>query len=432
MVGDCMRSVRPLTLVLVAVALTACEPACVPNPAGPAPSTLRRVSIETAGGAPVLNTEDYVDATIRIATPGGAEEVNLSTRIRGRGNATWGFPKKPYRLRLDRATSLAGMPADRDWALLAHYLDRTLVRTRLAMDLGDELGMAYSSRSEFVELYFNGVYQGVYELFEHLEVAPQKIDLPQLDPDVDVAPEVITGGYHIEVDHYLGEEVCWLTTGDIPICAKDPELDPDAISDPNHPSAVQYAYITDFVNDAEAAINTPGDSYAEYFDVDAMVDWYLISELLRNTDSRIVGVGRGAMSSVHLHKDRDGKLAFGPLWDFDTSAGIETTLDPSGWWIRESEWFSPLFAHSSFGQEVFDTWCQLGRDGVVDGLPARIDALVAELGPVAIAGNVERWPGVMASATHGEEVERLKTWLSARAEWMDDELQREFGACPAA
>ncbi len=426
-----MRSLRSWSLALLLLAVSACEPACVPNPSGPPPSSLRRVHIETAGGAPVLNTEDYVDATIRVVAPGGAEEVTAPTRIRGRGNATWAFAKKPYRLRLDAGISLAGMPADRDWALLAHYLDKTLVRTRLAMDLGDELGMAYSSRSEFVEFYFNGVYQGVYELFEHLEVAPHKINVPQLDPDVDAAPEVITGGYHIEVDHYLDEAVCWMTARGIPICAKDPELDPNAISAPNHPSAAQYAYITNLVNEAEAAINTPGDSYAEYFDVDAMVDWYLISELLRNADSRIVGVGRGAMSSVHLHKDRDGNLVFGPLWDFDRSAD-SAPQDSSGWWIRQSEWFSPLFAHSSFGQEVFSTWCQLRDDGVLDSLPARVDALVAEIGPVAIAGNVQRWPGIMSGTTYDAEVARLKTWLSARAEWMDDELQREFGSCPTS
>ncbi|MGH9271359.1 MAG: CotH kinase family protein, partial [Ilumatobacteraceae bacterium] len=281
------------------------------------------------GGAPVLNTEDYVDAAIRVVAPNGTPELEMATRVRGRGNSTWGLPKKPYRLRLESSASVAGMPADRDWALLAHYVDPTLVRTRLAMDLGDDLGVVYTPRSEFVELFFNGVYQGVYELYEHVEVAAHKIDVTQLDPDVDAAPDVITGGYHLEVDDYLDEDVCWGTTTNVPICSKDPELDPAAVADPAHPSAAQYAYITNYINQAEAAIFTPGNSYADFFDVDAMVDWYLVSELVRNPDSRVLSLDTdGATSSVHMHKDRGGKLVFGPLWDFDQSAG---GLDPTGW-----------------------------------------------------------------------------------------------------
>lgn len=143
-----MQLRRASLLIIVALVLAACEPACAPNPAGPAPSTMRRVHIDTVGGAPVVNTEDYVDAAVRVVAPDGTAELELATRVRGRGNSTWVLPKKPYRLRLAEAAPMAGMPADRDWALLAHDVDKTLVRTRLAMDLGDELGMAYSSRSE--------------------------------------------------------------------------------------------------------------------------------------------------------------------------------------------------------------------------------------------------------------------------------------------
>lgn len=440
-----MGSFRRVALaVLVVVPLSACQPGCAPNPPGPAPSTLRRVHVDTVGGAPIVNTEDYVNATIRVVAPGGSEEVNATTRIRGRGHSTWTMPKKPYRLRLDQATSLAGMPAARNWALLANYSDKTLVRNRLAMDLGDQLGMAYSPRSEFVEMYLNGAYQGVYELYDHVEIGADRIDVPPLDPDTDVGADVITGGYHLEVDHRLDEDVCWLTAGGVPICSKSPEFDPAAITDPSHPSAEQYDYITNALDAAEAAINTPGDSYADHFDVDAMVDWYLVSELMKNTDSRVAPSIAGQFtSSVFLHKDRGGKMTFGPLWDFDIAAGNTNYLgleDPTGWWIRTSFWHAPLFAHSSFGQEVFAAWCQLWGDGVIAGIPSHIDALVAEIGPVAIAGNFDRWqilgeyvwPNAFVGDTHQEDVDYLKTWLSTRAEWMHEQYTSEFGACPAA
>ncbi|MGH9272062.1 MAG: CotH kinase family protein [Ilumatobacteraceae bacterium] len=433
--------------IAVVVPLSACEPGCAPTVPGPAPSTLRRVHVDTAAGAAIVNTEDYVDGTVRVVAPDGADETNaMTTRIRGRGNSTWVMPKKPYRLRLDAAAPLAGMPAARNWALLANYSDKSLVRNRLAMDLGDQVGLDYSPRSEFVELYLNGAYQGVYELFEHVEIGPDRIPVPQLDPDSDTAAGVITGGYHLEVDHRLDEDVCWSTARGVPICSKDPEFDPTAVTDPAHPSSAQHRYITNYVNEAEAAINTPGDSYAAYFDVDAMVDWYLVSELMKNTDSRIAAAGAGAggfTSSVFLYKDRGGKLEFGPLWDFDIAAGntnYNGLEDPTGWWIRESDWHAPLFAHSSFGREVFTQWCQLRRDGVIAGIPARIDSIVAEIGPVAVGENFERWPilgvyvwpNAFVGATHQEEVDYLKTWLATRADWMHTEYTSEFGACPAA
>ena len=83
---------------------------------------------------------------------------------------------------------------------------------------------------------------------------------------------------------------------------------------------------------------------------------------------------------------------------------------------------------------------QLWGDGVIAGIPSHIDALVAEIGPVAIAGNFDRWqilgeyvwPNAFVGDTHQEDVDYLKTWLSTRAEWMHEQYTSEFGACPAA
>ena len=81
----------------------------------------------------------------------GAAPVIGGLQIRGRGNSTWGMPKKPYRLKLTDKQSLLGMPSSRDWVLLANYSDKTLLRNALALDLGAKLGMAWTPRSAFVE-----------------------------------------------------------------------------------------------------------------------------------------------------------------------------------------------------------------------------------------------------------------------------------------
>lgn len=128
------------------------------NSGAPTSNILPRIYIATEGGAAVLNTDDYLNATVRILSDTGTELLQAPTEIRGRGNTTWGMPKKPYRLKFEQASSVLGMPAERDWALLANYADKSLVRGKLATEIGEQVGFDYTPRSRFVELYFNDEY----------------------------------------------------------------------------------------------------------------------------------------------------------------------------------------------------------------------------------------------------------------------------------
>ena len=233
----------------------------------------------------------------------------------------------------------------------------------------------------------------------------------------------------------------------IPICAKDPEFDADAINDPASASYAQYNYIFKYLNDAEQAILTPGNGYQDYFDVNAMVNYYLVAELMKNADAQINSSSDDAAvdkftSSVFLYKPRGGKLNFGPLWDFDLSSGninYAGNEDPTGWYIRDSEWHKPLFEHSDFGQRVHARWCELKREGTVTNLPAQVDRIVASIDPAAIERNFAKWDilgkdvysSYFIGQTYREETEYLKTWLANRAAWMDAALTDEFGPCPA-
>lgn len=84
--------------------------------------------------------------------------------IRGRGNSTWGFPKKPWKVKLKEKASLLGMPADKEWALLANYADRTLLRNVTVMHLSEICNFPWTPRMRSVEVYLNNAYQGVYTL----------------------------------------------------------------------------------------------------------------------------------------------------------------------------------------------------------------------------------------------------------------------------
>jgi len=399
-------------------------------------TVLPRVYINTEGAQPVTSKDDYIDAVVRIESEVASEVTEVTTKIRGRGNTTWGMPKKPYRLKLDEAASLLGMPAERNWALLANYSDKSLVRNKLGMTLGELAGLAYNPRSRYVEVYFNGQYEGVYEFFEHREVSPVRVNIDPIDKDTDTDPYAITGGWFLEADWRRDEDVCWDSSLNVTFCAKDPELEQEDIADPSHPSYAQFNYITTYINAAEQALEQPGSAWTEYLDEDAAVNWYLVQELLRNNDANM-------HSSVFLYKPRGGKLFFGPLWDFDIAAGnidYNGNDSPIGWYMRTaSPWHARLHENTDFTQRVFARWCELREQGVIDGLADQVDKIVAGIDRAAIDRNFQRWPilgtyvwpNSFIGQTYEEEVDFLKTWLTQRAEWMHAEYVAQYGECPA-
>ena len=156
------------------------------------------VRIDTKG-KPILDKKNYVDGTISISDPEGlysdVYEFKADMGIRGRGNSTWSFPKKPWKVKLDEKASLLGMPADKEWALLANYADRTLIRNIVAMKLSEICGFSWTPRMRSVEVYLNNEYQGVYTLCEHKKVSKDRVDI-DVGEENDNSGDAVTGGFN--------------------------------------------------------------------------------------------------------------------------------------------------------------------------------------------------------------------------------------------
>ena len=87
-------------------------------PGAPAPLT-----ITTEGGMPITSRDDYVNGSMLL------DGVQRAIEIRGRGNSTWTWPKKPYKIKLAEDAALLGTEPRDEWVLLANYADRTAMRT---------------------------------------------------------------------------------------------------------------------------------------------------------------------------------------------------------------------------------------------------------------------------------------------------------------
>ena len=147
----------------------------------PANFQIPTVHITTEGGKPIDSKQNYVNATFRFEDPSrfytDEESLELTGRIKGRGNTTWGMPKKPYRIKLDEKAHVFSRWGNKDWILLANYSDKTLLRNIMAMEISRICGMSWTPMMLSVEVYLNGQYQGVYAFSDHKEIAGHRVNI---------------------------------------------------------------------------------------------------------------------------------------------------------------------------------------------------------------------------------------------------------------
>lgn len=269
------------------------------------PESVENVSRETYMQAAVLAKRNI----------NGINEVELDTteaQIRGRGNSTWfSYPKKPFRLRFDKNTSIFGMPEAKDYVLLAEYADKSLMRNAIVHKLSSLSDvLPYTLETRFVELYINTVYMGLYVLTEQVELHKNKLDIESQAGIADT-------GYLLELDKRFFDQMIepgydWIVVNGIPYEIKEPDVDDVGFT------SIHADFMFNYLKDVDTALLSKS-GYEDLIDVDAWIDFFIIQELVKNVD---VGY-----SSVFLIKEAGGLLKPGPLWDFDFAIGNADYID---------------------------------------------------------------------------------------------------------
>ena len=376
------------------------------------------IYITTKNSAPILDKENYVDGTIVVKDPEGlysdVKEFSAPMGIRGRGNSTWSFPKKPWKLKLKEKASILGMPADKEWCLLANYADRTLLRNIVAMKLSEICGFAWTPRMRSVEVYLNDEYQGVYTFCEHKKISSDRVNL-----DIDA------GDCYLEIEQQQDETTCWWTKMGVPMMFSDPE----------EPSAAQLAEIKKFFSDFEDCLyrsdfNDPETGYAKYIDVKSFIDYFIVQELTKNTDGNL-------RKSSFITRKKGQKLVMYHLWDFDLTLGNSGGFlhNPEGYWVKDynpgcvigDNWFNRMFRDPAFQKAVSTRWNELLPQ--LKEIPAFIDRQALYLDKAKdrnfevwnIWESVD-WVDCPSLGSYEKEVEFLKKFYNDRLKWLDREL----------
>lgn len=316
--------------------------------------------LDTDGGKKITSKTTFVSGSLRIKGAGGYEsQGNMRCSVRGRGNTTWSWPKKPYLMKFDTKQSLLGMPAHKRWVLLANFMDRTMMRNLVSMKVSSMTSLDWTPRCVPVELVLNGQHVGNYLLIEQVRVSEKRVNISKKD------------GYLLECDFHYDNEVqwtdkhgsCWGHGGGIPFGVKYP--DPDSIT------TAQLAYIKDYIYTAAEVLygknfKDPVNGYAAWIDVDSFVDYWIVFEVMGNHELSNPG-------SVFFYKDGKGKLTAGPCWDFDWGILSYNTSPQArtGFINKGAIWYSRLFQDPAFEAKVRARFLELLPQ--LETIPAYID-----------------------------------------------------------
>lgn len=427
-------------------------------------SELPVVYIETENREKIKSKEIELNAAIKIR--GNAEYTDTSqlydgtAKIKGRGNTTWNDDKKPYKLKLDSKTDLFGMGKSKHWVLLANAYDHASARNLVSNMLANDFGMNAMSSTP-VEVVLNGQIMGSYDLCEHVRIDSGRVDITDWDSIAEKAAKAIynanktllTEDDKDELIDKMTEDLSWTTSDTVEynsqsfkvsdyyscpditggylfgidaevndLSFKTPNGQNIVVDKPEGLSADMKTYLSDYCNAFDRALfsedfcteyNGKRMRYTDFIDVESFVKGVLVNEIMQNKDF--------GFKSTNFSKDVDGKIVYGPVWDFDLSAGdIGASLYYNSIKCVEWKWLDRLFSDPYFLSEFRRTYWEYRYTAIEDMIKdgGNIDTTLKKVR--AAAQNDEKYWSYDNDFNY--EADMFKDWMTRRIEWLDEQL----------
>lgn len=406
-------------------------------------SNLPIVVIETDGGVPIPD-EPRVMGTMKIiwhqdGSRNYLSDINnpaylnydgrISIEVRGSTSQQF-FDKKPYgltTLQADNVTnnnvSLLGMPKENDWILNSLAFDQTGLRDVLSYELFERLGQ-YAVRRVYCEVMVNGDYKGLYVFMEKIKVDDDRVNIAKMDDSCNNYPEV-SGGYITKADKPNGDPVAWSMEeygyGWWPYYTDFIHHYPK----PENVTLAQNNYIHGVFTNLATVANRHDTSIStgipSVIDIPSFVDFMLVAEYSSNVDVYSL--------STFFHKDRNGKLRAGPVWDYNLTYGYDAFGSRSRydvWQFNNQDNNGPKFWRDLFNTDLYR--CYLARrwfEQTAPGMPLsyefvcnrmdEIEALITE----AIGRDNQRWHNM---TQHEQWMGDMKNWIQLRINWLNQNI----------
>lgn len=444
------------------------------------PENIREYSPLPVVSLTVENTigDNYETGTVTILNEADDVVYEGNLEIKLRGNTTRYRNKHPYKIKLETKSDLFGMGKNKHWVLLANDIDHTLIRNKITLDFANNIGMKFASESVLVSVFLNGNYQGVYQLCEHIRVDEERVAIYDWEDyftseewhegmdmkreefeEAEATPQ--TGGFLLEADFYAFSDSGLskvVTNFRQPFYFNTPEKVPEDSelykytknyiqsfeyalhsedyiyhSDDPHYSAfsVQYdgkenGWFTIY-NEVEYTDPTyDGYHYSQLFDLDSLVQNFMVCELTMNWDSM--------KNSTFLYKDIDGLAYMGPVWDYDWAYGninmfnIDTYITDdwhttNNYFTREQfyqsvQWNRYLIKDPYFLMKIYEKYHAIRSNE----LKALLDSLDYYQKFLQFDGalNDKRWNyGGRNGEKYAKATNSLENFITDRVAWLD-------------
>ena len=287
-----------------------------------------------------------------------------------RGNLTATLDKKPFRLLFGEPVGLFGMAPAVKWNLLANATDGSYIRNKIVLDLANSVSDDYEPDGEFVELYLNGSYQGLYLLTEAVEIDENRLNIPAEDNYL----------LEMELDFRQEENATYVTTKAGQLFGVETE---------GKVSGKESEQVREFLNDIESALfsekgvsEISGKALEELIDLDSWAEAWLIEEIAGDHDA-----GIASQFAYTLKDPEEMKLYAGPVWDYDGAMGnvntplyrnpeaLATSIEqtrPEGN-ANQNRWLSAMYRNEKFRRALEEKYTQIFDHQLRTILDTKID-----------------------------------------------------------
>ena len=435
-------------------------------------SKLPVVYINTDDGKGVTTKEIYKSASMFIQGNGEyPSQYNGSVEIKGRGNTSWSYPQKPYKLKLGKSTNLFGFGKNKHYVLLSNFLDESLCRNIVASNLSKELGLTNMDMIS-VDVVVNGSYAGNYVLAEHIRIDESRVDIFNWEDEAENiakavcnAEDALTKEDQDAIEDLLTEDLSWITSGmfiydNVTYTILDyykydknnggylfelsNEYDEVSkfttnaglkvmLNSPEYLNTNEemMTYVRDYWQGFEDAFmsengyNNYGQHYSELADLDSMVSYWLTMEIMGNNDA--------IYKSRYAYMDMNGLITFGPVWDFDWGcASPVVSTSAMGWKVTGGQnaqnFYKEFIDDPYFLLKATERYWDIRPylEKLIEG--GILDSYYNYLYESGCATNL-RWPDatVFNRARRGfiNDFEVFKKYLAERVAWLDTQFSSE-------
>lgn len=405
-------------------------------------SNLPIVIIQTDQGQEIPN-DPKIDATMQIIYRDSGQRNFLTDiddpnalhydgaiKIEYRGSTSSLLDKKQYAftpyddLGEKVNVSYLDMPRENDWILNGLAYDPSFIRDFISYKLSNLIGN-YASRGRYCELVINGDFRGIYILQEKLKADDSRIDIKKIKPE-DITLPKLTGGYITKTDKIEGADVvAW---------SMDNYGGWQSNFVHEHPKPVdvlpvQHNYIKNIFESLEAVTTSPTNNsittgYPSIIDLPSFIDFMIINELASNVD--------GYEFSTFFHKDRNGKLRAGPVWDFNLTFGndlFQWGYDRSHtdvWQFFDQGNMGPKFWKDLYEDPIFNCYLtKRWQELTAPGMPLNPTEIFALIDTTALQISEAAARQELISGTTGEfdqQIIAIKNFITDRINWISGQL----------